>query len=155
MEPKANGSALKWLLSATTLIALFTGFGNMPLYGRYYIADIPGFQWSGNFIVNMKVHLVTGAILLALAVYYLAGTIILRKNQTPRTALDRLVGIALTLVLFSGLIAGVKNFAAWTPGLTLMMTINFFHLGTAMLFVAVGVVSLVLKHKHSKVNCDE
>jgi hypothetical protein len=155
MKPKANGNALKWLFTVAVLLALFTGFGNMPLYGRYYIANIPGFQWSGNFIVNMKVHLVAGAVLLALAVYYLAGTILLRKHQAPRTALDRFVGIALTLVLLSGLIAGVKNFAAWTPGLTLMMAINFFHLGTAMLFVAVGVVSLVVKRKTSEVNSDK
>jgi len=61
MKPNVNGRGLKWLFTAAVLLALFTGFGNMPLYGRYYIANIPGFQWSGNFIVNMKVHLVAGA----------------------------------------------------------------------------------------------
>ena len=148
MKPKVNGSRLKWLFTAAVLLALFTGFGNMPLYGRYYLADIPGLQWSGNFIVNMNVHLVAGAVVLALAVYYLAGMIILRKDQAPRTVLNRFLGIALALVLISGLIAGVKNFAAWTPGLALMMTINFFHLATAMLFTAVGVVFLVVHWKN-------
>ena len=148
MKPNVNGRGLKGLFTAAVLLALFTGFGNMPLYGRYYIANIPGFQWSGNFIVNMKVHLVAGAVVLALAVYYLVGMIILRKDQAPRTVLNRFLGIALALVLLSGLIAGVKNFAAWTPGLALMMTINFFHLGTAMLFTAVGVVSIVVYRKN-------
>ena len=148
MSPKANGMGLRWLFSAFALLALFTGFGNMPLYGRYYLADIPGLQWSGNFIVNLKVHLAAGAVVLALAVYTLAGRVIRRHESAPRSVLDRLLGIALTLVLLSGLVVGVKNFAVWTPGLQVMIAINFFHLGTAMLFVALGVVFLVVHRKN-------
>ena len=68
MKPNVNGRGLKWLFTAAMLLALFTGFSNMPLYGRYYIANIPGFQWSGNFIVNMKVHLGTALLFTAVGV---------------------------------------------------------------------------------------
>ena len=42
---KTSTRWLLWLYGTTVVISLFTGFGNMPLWGRYYIADIPGLGW--------------------------------------------------------------------------------------------------------------
>jgi len=146
MNPKANNSGLKWLFAAAVFAALFTGFGNMPLYGRYYIADIPGFAWSGDFIANLKVHLVAGALLIGLAVYTLAGRYILKKGQqAPRTAFGRVVDITLALAILTGLIATVRNFACMTPGLEAQMTINFTHMGAGMLFAVIGAVAFFRK----------
>ena len=147
MSPKADGTGLKWLFAAAASVALFTGFGNMPLYGRYYIADIPGFGWSGDFIVNMKIHFAAGAALLGLAVYYLTGILVQRRGPSPRTTLIRVLEMTTLLVLFSGLLAGLKNFAILKPGLALNMTINFFHMGMAILLAVVGLASLVMRSK--------
>jgi len=149
MKPSPNSRGLTWLFAAAVLVALFTGFGNMPLYGRYYIADIPGFQWSGNFIANLKVHLVTGALLLAIAVYSLIGFV--RQNDKWREfPLHRkLLYIAVALALASGLLAVLKNFAFLNPGLALNMTITFFHLGAAVLVAVVGGLTLVAQTKKS------
>jgi len=149
MKPSPNSRGLNWLFTAALLVALFTGFGNMPLYGRYYIADIPGFQWSGNFIANLKVHLVTGALLLAIAAYSLVG--LARQNDKWREfPLHRkLLHIAVALALASGLLAVLKNFAFLNPGLALNMTITFFHLGSAVLVAVVGGLTLVAQTKKS------
>ena len=147
MKTGANGTGFKWILAVALFVALFTGFGNMPLYGRYYIADLPGFGWAGNFIVNLKVHLVTGALLLALALYWLAGFIRLNRKWSGLSGIMKLTVACIALSLFSGLLAGLKNFAFLTPGLALNMIINFFHMGMAMLVAMVGVIALSLSRK--------
>jgi len=60
---------LLWLYRICAGMAIFTGFGNMPLYGRYYVGDVPGLGWSSNFMVNVQVHYVAGAVLVALGIY--------------------------------------------------------------------------------------
>ena len=42
----------------------------MPLWKRYYIADIPGLGWSGNFYANVNVHYISGAVLIGLFFYF-------------------------------------------------------------------------------------
>ena len=150
MNPKANGTGLKWFLTAAVCLALFTGFGNMPLYGRYYIADIPGFHWSGNFIVNLKIHLIAGAIVLALVIYRFTGIFILGQKLAAFTVLEKLTGLALAMVVLSGLMAGLKNFAFLTPALSLHMTLTFFHLGSAILLIIVGLAFLLVRPKKER-----
>ncbi len=53
---------LKILYGAAAVTALFTGFGNMPLWGRYYVADLPGLAWSGDFFINVNVHILAAKI---------------------------------------------------------------------------------------------
>jgi len=147
MKPSLNSRGLNWLFTAALLVALFTGFGNMPLYGRYYIADIPGFQWSGNFIANLKVHLATGALLLTLAVYSLVGYVRWQYKWSDSSVLQKLLHISVALVLVSGLLAALKNYAFLKPGLVLNMTINFIHMGAAVVLAAVGLFSIILRPK--------
>jgi len=147
MKTSLNSRGLYWLFTAALFVALFTGFGNMPLYGRYYIADIPGFQWSGNFIANLKLHLVTGALLTALAIYSLVGFTRRPIKWTDLSALHKLLYISVTLVLLSGLLAVLKNFAFLKPGLILNMTLTIFHMGTAVLVAVVGGLTLLVQTK--------
>jgi len=143
MKSSPISRGLNWLFAAALFVALFTGFGNMPLYGRYYIADIPGFHWSGNFIANLKVHLVTGALLATLVVYSLIGFARRKGKWSDFSVLQKLLRISIALVLLSGLLVGLKNYAFLTPGLALNMTLTFFHLGAAMLVAVVGLMALV------------
>ena len=78
---------LKTLYGLALIVALFTGFGNMPLYGRYYVADLPGFGWSGNFFINVNVHILSGSLLLAIAVYTFMNSILQRESRRNRLTL--------------------------------------------------------------------
>jgi hypothetical protein len=147
MTANTGNGLMRWGFAAAAVVALFTGFGNMPLYGRYYIADIPGLQWSGDFIANLKVHFVAGAALLAIAAYRLVGIIMTRKAADGVTFMEKLVGGALAFVVATGVVVTVKNFPGVTPGLKTMLGINFLHLGAAMAFAVVGVLGLVVRPK--------
>lgn len=99
---------VKWTYLAAIFFATFTGFGNMPLYGRYYVADIPGFGWAGNFFVNLYIHYLAGAVLLALSTYFIL-LYLQRRDRSPRLSATGIIRVSvLGMVLFSGTLAAVK-----------------------------------------------
>ena len=109
MSVSYRPSWLTWLYGIILALAAFTGFGNMPLYRRYYIADLPGFAWAGDFFANLYVHYYAGAALVALSTYLcIQYMTVLRRNQRlTRSGLVRVLTLATTL--FSGFILVLKN----------------------------------------------
>ncbi|MFZ5564950.1 MAG: hypothetical protein ACOZBW_12945 [Thermodesulfobacteriota bacterium] len=126
---------LLWIYRIAAGVVIFTGFGNMPLYGRYYVSDVPGLAWSGNFLSNVLVHYVAGAVLTGLAVYAVIVYTGLRAGGVRLTTSGLLRVIFLLLALLSGGVMAAKNLPAVTVGFPLMPVLNFFHLFTAMVFV--------------------
>ena len=55
----------------TIFVMALTGFGQMPIYKRYYMSDIPGFGWLADFYITRYVHYLGAAMLLALLSYLL------------------------------------------------------------------------------------
>ena len=47
----------------TTAILLFSGLGQMPLYKRYFIADVPGFSWAGDYFFLNHLHCFSAALM--------------------------------------------------------------------------------------------
>ncbi len=46
-----------------------TGFGQMPIFKRYYIADIPGLAWLADFYATHYIHYIGAVILFGFFVY--------------------------------------------------------------------------------------
>lgn len=68
-QPLSN--RLVHAITATSIFALFfTGFGQMPVYKRYMITEIPGFAWTGNYSITLWWHYFFGVILIAVGVYH-------------------------------------------------------------------------------------
>src|SRR4030042_399662 len=49
-----------WLLALSGLLLIFSGFGELPMYKRYMVTQIPGLGWAGDFFVNLKIHYLAG-----------------------------------------------------------------------------------------------
>jgi phosphoglycerol transferase MdoB-like AlkP superfamily enzyme len=84
-------------------LCALTGFGQMPIYKRYYMADIPGFGWLADFYITRFVHYVGAALLLGLLAYTLADYLLRRREigAPSWSALAR--GALLAVVVISGL----------------------------------------------------
>ena len=100
---------IRWMYIAAAWVTVFTGFGNMPLWKRYYIADIPGMAWSGDFIVNVQVHYLFGSVMLAIAVYVAILYINEQKSGLRLTRTGLIRAVFLGLALFSGILQAIKN----------------------------------------------
>lgn len=147
MQNAMEQSWTRWMLGGAGLLALFTGFGNMPLYGRYYIADLPGLQWTGDFITNVMVHYLFGAVLTAMGTYLLLSYLLIRRIGLRFTPMGLTQAAALMLVMLSGMIMAVKNLPGVIFDLPLLVGMNFFHMGSAIFFAVVTFWGLILRRK--------
>ncbi len=60
-----------WAVAISGLLLLFSGFGQLPMYKRYGVDQIPGLGWSSNFILDLNVHLWVGALFTFVIVFHL------------------------------------------------------------------------------------
>jgi formate dehydrogenase gamma subunit len=60
-----------WVTAFSIFILLFTGFGQMPVYKRYYIDQLPGLGWSSNFFTTLNIHYMAAIVLVFISFYYI------------------------------------------------------------------------------------
>jgi len=68
-----------WLVALATFALIFSGFGQMPMYARYGIADLPGMAWAADYHLTLSIHYIAGAVLLFAIVLHLVSTIATRR----------------------------------------------------------------------------
>ena len=136
---------MKWLYVLLMVLMALTGFGQMPIFKRYYIADIPGLGWLGDFYFTHILHYIGAAGLLALFAYFVTDFLL----QAGK--IYRLTGAAfIRMLLLAGLVATgifrvLKNLpdVTFSPGFTLFVDIA--HLGFMMSFVLAALGFLIFK----------
>lgn len=60
-----------WTIAASGLLLIFSGIGFMPLYGRFYLNDLPGMGWVSDFLVQMTLHYSSAALFMAACLFHL------------------------------------------------------------------------------------
>lgn len=142
-SPKA--ASRTWLLLCLALAV--TGLGQMPLFKRYYIADLPGMAWTADYALLHTAHYLLAAAFLALAGAWLGGWLARRGRLTASGALRVLVvaGLAGT-----GFVRVAKNMSGVWLSPTLVLAVDWAHLGFAMLFGALAVAAIWRKTPYLK-----
>ncbi len=59
-----------WLLAISGLLLIFSGFGELPMYKRYMVTQIPGLSWTGDFFINLKIHYLAGIVFVSIMVFH-------------------------------------------------------------------------------------
>lgn len=59
-----------WVLALSGLLLIFSGFGELPMYKRYMVTEIPGLGWAGDFFINLKIHYLSGIIFVSVLVFH-------------------------------------------------------------------------------------
>ena len=70
---------IHWMVAISTFMLIFSGFGQMPMYKRYNVVNIPGLGWSGDYSITVILHYVFALILVFAVVYHLVYHLI-RKD---------------------------------------------------------------------------
>ncbi len=60
-----------WAIAISGLVLLFSGFGQMPVYKRYMLTEIPGFSWTADFVLHFQIHIVAALIFTFAAIFHL------------------------------------------------------------------------------------
>jgi hypothetical protein len=126
---KTPNRTVGYVYLITVFFLTLTGFGQMPIFKRYYIADIPGFGWLAQFYVTHYIHYLGAILILALVTYMIIDYLILQKKRIRLTASGYLRGIILAGILVSGLLLVIRNLAGsrFVPGFIIFLDIA--HLG--------------------------
>ena len=103
----------KGLLFPTTTVAVFamalTGFGQMPIYKRYYLADIPGMTWLADFYITRYIHYIGAIVLLALLAYVILNHIMSLKYHRRVTGFGFIGTFLMTGLVVTGIFFTIKN----------------------------------------------
>jgi len=68
MKPK-NGKSSSLLFVFAFMAMAFTGFGQLPLYNRYYLSDMPGMGWSSDYALTHILYYLFAIFFLAFFTY--------------------------------------------------------------------------------------
>lgn len=157
------------ILMTISLVALyFTGLGQLPIYQRYYVTEIPGFAWSSQFYVTLQLHYFFAVVLIFVYTYELVmrwkGSGGLFAGQTGPTAKGELqqpsarllsisrvfVHLNLLILIVTGMIKVIKNLPAVDLAYGLLLSTTLLHnLATVLLLVSFVVYFLARKRKNT------
>ena len=138
---------MRYLYLISIFLMALTGFGQMPIYKRYYMSDIPGLGWLANFYTTRNVHYLGAALLLGLLSYFLFDYFFLRRKNLKITMTGYLRIALLSGIVVTGVLFVVKNFPVHYFLHELIIALNLTHLGFVMAFLLVGLYCLIFKKR--------
>ena len=59
-----------WLLAISALVLIFSGFGELPMYKRYMLTQLPLMGWAGDFHIQLKIHYVAALVFVSVMVFH-------------------------------------------------------------------------------------
>lgn len=117
---------------------LLSGFAQMPIFKRYYIADIPGLGWLADFELTHVIHY-GFAIVFTLVVFYRWTLYFLESrsmNKLTGQGLMQLTGFILILgIIISGFFLVVRNLPGYRFSAGVITGIDIVHLALVMTFL--------------------
>jgi hypothetical protein len=138
---------LRYVYLITVFALIVTGFGQMPIFKRYYIADIPGLGWLAQFYVTHYIHYLGAILILVLVVYMIIDYLILQNKRIRLTTSGYIRGAILVGILGSGLFLVVRNLTQtrFAPGFIIFLDLA--HLGLVMCFLIAAGYCLARKKR--------
>jgi uncharacterized membrane protein len=144
---KTPSHAVRYAYLIIVLFLTLTGFGQMPIFKRYYIADIPGFGWLAQFYVTHYIHYLGAVLILALVSYLIIDYLILQKKRVRLTACGYVRGAILVGILVSGIFLVFRNLAGSRFVPQFIIFLDIAHLGLVMTFLMVAGYCLIRKRR--------
>lgn len=138
LRPARRPRGRLWI--ALCLALGFTGAGQMPIFKRYYLADLPGMGWTADYLLLHTLHLALATVFLVWAGAALGAWLVRREALT---ALGGWRAAAVAALALTGLARALKNLPdVWlAPGV--VMAVDWAHLALALAFGALGLAALV------------
>ena len=135
----------RYIYLITVFFLVLTGFGQMPIFKRYYIADIPGLGWLAQFYVTHYMHYLAAILFIALFAYFIVDYLATNRNHIKISVFGYARGLILFGILASGIFLVVRNLAGYKFSANFIVFLDLTHLGLVMLFLLIALYSLITK----------
>jgi hypothetical protein len=140
-EKKLIPAWQKGLYIVTVLMLVVSGFGQMPLFKRYYVADLPGLGWTADFMVTHKLHYAAAAVFLALAAYWTVEFFSKWRASHRLTGLGAVKVAIFAGIALTGLVRTPGNLPVWHWDPTLTMILDVGHMALVMALGGAAAIS--------------
>lgn len=145
MPQHVNSRWLRFAFMGILFLSALTGFAQMPIFKRYYIADIPGLGWLAEYYITFRLHYISASLFIALAAY-LVMTCWLFQRRSLRIGFWGFVrGGLLLLIVATGVLLVFRNFPGYRFSPLFVMVLDFSHLSLVVVFLATTLISGVAR----------
>ena len=135
-----------WYFYFVSIVMLaFTGFGQMPLYKRYYIADIPGMAWSADFYTTHLLHYIFSILLFGIVSYAVFNYLLVNRKSAALTTSGYVRVVLIAGLMVSGLLLVTYNFAGMSFPVWAAAVLLLGHMAFAMALIVTGIVVMIRK----------
>lgn len=141
----------RWFYLLTFFFLALSGFGQMPIFKRYYIADIPGLAWLAEFFVTHYIHYLGAILLFAFTAYMIVDYLLLERKSRKLTTTGYVRSALLAGILVSGIFLVVRNLVGSYLSSSFIIFLDLCHLGLVMGFLFVSLYCLIFKKKWTTV----
>jgi hypothetical protein len=135
----------RWFYLITVLFLSLSGFGQMPIFKRYYIADIPGLGWLAEFFITHYIHYLAAILFLAFTAYMIIDYLLSQRKSRRMTASGYVRSALLAGILASGVFLVIRNLAGSNLSSDFIIFLDLCHLGLVMAFLFVSLYCFIYK----------
>ncbi len=143
----AGTNPIRVIYLMTLFGLVLSGFAQMPIFKRYYIADIPGLGWLAQFYVTHLIHYLAAIIFIGISAYLLVDYLMVRRKQIRLSGSGYLRAGLLAGLLMTGIMLVIRNLEGVILPPGLIMFLDLAHLGLVMTFLFTAVTCLMLKKR--------
>lgn len=140
-------SFLGWGYTVTIFMLAVSGFAQLPIFKRYYMADIPGFAWLDQFYVTHYIHYIGSAVLLAMLGWIVADYLLSGRKTVRLTPSGLFRSAIVALLVLTGSVLVLRNFEWAFFDATLIIFMDIFHIGLVMILLVASTYCLIRKKK--------
>jgi hypothetical protein len=142
---------LRWFYLAAAGLLMLTGFAQMPIFKRYYIADLPGLGWLAQYFVTHLLHYLGAVALLAILGYAAVdGAVSRRWRLSVGSGAWLQIGLLAGLVL-TGALRVMKNYPGYYLSEGWIVFLDIAHLALALALLLAGLARLIVGRRSKAV----
>lgn len=134
-----------WAFGLTLFFSALTGFAQMPIFKRYYIADLPGLGWLAQFYVTYALHYLFAIAFMAISAYLVVDYLLIKRRSKRLSPMGYVRSTLLMLILATGVLLVFRNLPGYRFSPPLVVALDFSHLGLVVLFLLTSLTAKLMK----------
>ncbi|MGD9211026.1 MAG: FeS-binding protein [Desulfobacteraceae bacterium] len=135
-----EGTIIRIMYPVLFFLMALSGFAQMPIFKRYYLADLPGLGWLAKYFVTHTMHYIGAMVLLFMVVYCGILYLGLLRKRYRLTILAKVKIVFLVAIVITGIFRVLKNLpdVLFSPGFTMFIDITHLIFMMGYLLVALA-----------------
>jgi hypothetical protein len=138
-----HNKPVRYLYIFTFFMMTITGFGQMPIFKRYYIADIPGLGWLAKFYITHYMHYLFAILFLSLIAYISIKYLLTNREKLIITTSGYIRSLLLSTLSLSGILLVLRNFSGYRFSPAIIVYLDIIHLGAVILMLIMGLLCII------------